>query len=158
MTALSDQDLNNIKDLHRRWIAKELEGNEAGVVALCTADVQWLGPGAPPVVGKEEIAKYLTTHHVKLETIDVTDPSIEGSGTIAYLTSNYRTRYKAEIFQKCRKRKVLICGYCARKVTTGALQLSRGIRGSELASRNHDLRYFLHEFSSGETMIPLKIV
>ena len=96
MTALSEQDLKKIKDLHRRWIAKELEGNEAGVVDLCTADVQWLVPGAPPVVGKEEIAKYLAAHHVKLETIDATDPAVAGSGTIAYLTSNYHARYLAE--------------------------------------------------------------
>ena len=96
MTALSDQDLNKIKDLHRRWIANELEGNEAGVVDLCTADAQWLVPGAPPVAGKEQIAKYLAAHHVKIETIDVTDPSIDGNGRIAYLTSYYRTRYSTE--------------------------------------------------------------
>lgn len=96
MTALSDQDLYNIKDLHRRWIAKELEGDEPAVVDLCTADVKWLVPDAPPIVGKDEIAKYLATHHVKIETIDVSDPAIEGSGTIAYLTSNYRACFVSE--------------------------------------------------------------
>ena len=95
MTAITDQDLNDIKDLHRRWIAMELEGNEAGVVDLCTADVQLLAPDAPPIAGKAEIAKYLATHHGKLETIDVTDPFVEGNGSIAYLMSNYRTRYIA---------------------------------------------------------------
>lgn len=93
MTALTDQDLNNIKDLHRRWMAKELDGNDAGVVDLCTADVMWLVPGAPPVVGKEEITKYLGAHRVKLETIDVTEPSVDGSGRIGYLTSNYCARF-----------------------------------------------------------------
>lgn len=96
MTAFSDQDLNNIKDLHRRWILKELEGNEAEVVDLCTADVMWLVPDTPPIVGKEEIAKYLAINRAKFETIDVIDHSVEGSGSIAYLTSNYRARYIAE--------------------------------------------------------------
>jgi ketosteroid isomerase-like protein len=96
MTALSDQDLNHIKDLHRRWIAKELQGNESEVVELCTADVKWLVPDAPPIEGKAEIAKYLASHHVKLETIEVSDPSIEGNETIAYLTSNYRACYVSE--------------------------------------------------------------
>ena len=96
MTALSEEDLKNIKDLHRRWIAKELEGNESEVVDLCTADVKWLVPDAPPIVGKEEIAKYLASHHVELETLEVSDPLIEGNETIAYLTSNYRACYVAE--------------------------------------------------------------
>lgn len=96
MTELSDQDLNYIRDLHHRWIAKELEGNETAVVDLCTADVRWLVPGAPPIAGKDEIAKYLATHHVKIQTLEVSDPAIEGNGTIAYLTSNYRACFVSE--------------------------------------------------------------
>lgn len=97
MTEFSKQDIANIKDLHKIWIAKELEGRGPEVVELCTDDVQWLPPDAPPIVGKEEIANYLATHHVKLLAIDVTDLSVKGSGSVAYLTSNYRTRYLTEI-------------------------------------------------------------
>jgi ketosteroid isomerase-like protein len=96
MTELSEQDLNSIKDLHDIWIAKELEGNGPEVVDVCTDDVQWLRPDGPPIVGKEEIVHYLASERVKLLTVDVTDVSVQGSGSFAYLTSNYTTRYLTE--------------------------------------------------------------
>lgn len=96
MTELSERDLDKIKNLHNRWIGSELDGNETGVVDLCTADVQWLPPDSPPIVGKDEIAKYLATHQVKVEAIDIDGLYVQGSGSLAYLISNYRTQYLTE--------------------------------------------------------------
>jgi ketosteroid isomerase-like protein len=93
MTGLNDQDFSKIKDLHNLWIAKELEGNRSELVDLCTDDIQWLPSDSAPIVGKEEIAKYLLLHSVKLEEIDITNLTVKGNGSFAYLTANYLTRY-----------------------------------------------------------------
>jgi len=96
MTALSEEDLNTIRDLHDIWIAKELEGKGSEIIDLCTEEVHWLPPDGPPIVGKEEIANYLAAERVKLLTVNASDVSIHGSGSIAYLISNYTTRYLTE--------------------------------------------------------------
>jgi ketosteroid isomerase-like protein len=96
MKELSEQDINNIKNLHEIWIAKELEGNGSDAVDLCTEDAQWLPPDAPPIVGKKEIRNYLTTERVNLLTVEAIDVSVQGSGSVAYLISNYTTRYLTE--------------------------------------------------------------
>ena len=93
MNEISQQDLNKIIGVHELWIAKELEGNESEVIDLCTEDIQWLAPNDPPIVGKEEIAKHLAAHPTKVESIDINDLCIHGSGSLAYLISNYRTHY-----------------------------------------------------------------
>lgn len=93
MTEISQQDLNKIKDVHDLWITKELEGNGSEVIDLCTQDIQWLPPNDPPIVGKEEIAKHLAAHPTKVQSIDINDLCIRGSGSLAYLISNYRTHY-----------------------------------------------------------------
>jgi ketosteroid isomerase-like protein len=95
MTEISQQDLNKIKEVHNLWIGKELEGNGSEVIDLCTEDVQWLPPSDPPMVGKEEIAKHLAAHPTKVESIEISDVCIHGSGSLAYLISNYRTHYFA---------------------------------------------------------------
>ena len=96
MTEISQQDLNKIKEVHDLWIAKELEGNGSEVIALCTPDIRWLPPNNPPIVGKEEIAKYLADHPTKVESIDIYDLCIHGNGSLAYLIGNYRTHYLTE--------------------------------------------------------------
>ena len=93
MTEIPQHDLKKIKDVHDLWIAKELEGNGSEVIDLCTEDIQWLPPNAPPIVGKEEIVKHLAAHSTKVESIDISDVCIHGSGSLAYLISNYRTHY-----------------------------------------------------------------
>ena len=96
MTKLSEQDVKSIKQLHDIWIAKELQGKGSEVVDLCTEDVQWLPPDGPPIVGKEYIANYLATQRVQLLTVDAADVSVQGSGSIAYLISNFTTHYLTE--------------------------------------------------------------
>jgi ketosteroid isomerase-like protein len=96
MNTLSDEDLNQINGLHDLWIAKELEGDYAAVVLLCTEDIQWLPPDSPPIVSKEEIRSYLTRHQVKLLSVDATDLFVRGDTSVAYLTSNYCTRYSTD--------------------------------------------------------------
>ena len=96
MSELSDQDVNEIEEIHNRWIAEELAGNSSHVIDFCTDDVKWIPPNAPPLVGKETIAEYLKNNAVDLRHVQVKDVMIRGSGPVAYLTSDYYSRFTVE--------------------------------------------------------------
>lgn len=91
MSGLANQDITAIKDLHDRWIANELAGEVSTLVDLCMEDVQLIPPDAPPIVGKDAIAKHLAATDASIEKIEITNLSIQGDGSVAYLISNYRT-------------------------------------------------------------------
>jgi hypothetical protein len=81
--------------------------------------IQWIPPNAPPLRGKEAIAKYLAATKVTLEQVDVDDVFVGGSNTTAYLTSTYHTRFCRKGFPKHKRQPVLICGSCANKLVSG---------------------------------------
>ena len=96
MSELLSQDLEAIQEVHDRWIRKELAGEGSHVIELCTDDVRWIPPNAPPLVGKEAIAQYLSDNIVDLRDVQTADVVICGSGSIAYLTSSYQSRFVVE--------------------------------------------------------------
>ena len=96
MSELSNRDLQDIKDLHDLWIAKEVEGDAVGVLELCTDDVQWLAPGLEILVGKDAARNLLVEPSVEIREIQTGDLRIRGSGSFAYKTSTYSTRYAAD--------------------------------------------------------------
>lgn len=93
MSELSNRDLQEIRDLHDRWIARELEGDALGVLQLCIDDVQWLVPNSGLLVGKEAARELLAEPGVEIREIQTADIRIRGSGSFAYKTSTYSTRY-----------------------------------------------------------------
>ncbi len=96
MSELSVQDIAAIDEVHNRWIREELAGNNAAVIELCTDDVRWIPPNAPPLVGKKAIAQYLSESSVGLKDVQVRDVVINGSGFVGYLTSSYYSRFGGE--------------------------------------------------------------
>lgn len=96
MDELSEREVREINELHDRWIAKELAGHSSQLLDLCVEESQWIPPDAPPLRGKEAIAKYLAATKGALQEVDVDDMFIGGSDTTAYLTSNYCTRFLPE--------------------------------------------------------------
>ena len=96
MSELSSKDLDAIKEVHRLWINAELNGDVSQVVQLCTEDVSWVPPNAPPLFGKEAIAHYLRETAMDLKNIQVNDVVIRGSDSVAYLTGNYHTQFVVE--------------------------------------------------------------
>lgn len=93
MSELSDQDMEAIEEIHNRWIREELAGNNSEIIELCADDVKWMPPDAPPFAGKKTIAQYLSDNVVHLKNIQISDVVIYGSDSVAYLTSNYHTRF-----------------------------------------------------------------
>ena len=93
MSELSDQDLEAIEEIHNHWIREELAGNNSRIIELCTDDVRWIPPNARPLVGKTAVAKYLNDNSVDLKDVQVGDVVISGGSSVAYLTSNYCSRF-----------------------------------------------------------------
>ncbi len=93
MSELSNRDLQNIRDLHDLWIAKELEGDALGVLQLCTDDVQWLAPNSELLTGKVAAKELLAEPGVEIREIQTGNIRIRGSGSFAYKTATYSTRY-----------------------------------------------------------------
>lgn len=96
MSELSDRDVEAIEDIHDRWIREELAGKNSQIIELCTNDVKWIPPDAPPLVGKKAIAQYLIEHNVNLKDVQIRDLVIRGSDSHAYLTSSYYSRFVAD--------------------------------------------------------------
>ena len=96
MTQIAEHDLKLIKELHRLWLAKEISGNSSELLDHCTDNIRWIPPDSSPIAGKTEIAKYLQSINVDVQTIDTSELKIHGSQSMAYLTCNYRTEYLAE--------------------------------------------------------------
>lgn len=96
MSELPSQDLDAIEEVHNRWVREELAGDSSQVIELCTDDVRWIPPNAPPLVGKEAIAQYLSDSTVGLKDVLAGDVMICGSGSVAYLTSSYHSRFVVE--------------------------------------------------------------
>lgn len=93
---LSDQHTEAIEEIHNRWIREELCGNNAQIIELCANNIKWIPPDAPPIVGKEAIAHYLNENVVELKDVQISDLTIRGNNSVAYLTCNYCSRFIAE--------------------------------------------------------------
>jgi ketosteroid isomerase-like protein len=96
MSQLSDQDLAAIAELHERWIRLELAGNSLQLIAFCTDDIRWVPPDSPPLAGRLAITRYLEHNRVDLKDVQVSDVVVGGAGSIAYLTSNFTSRYTTQ--------------------------------------------------------------
>jgi len=96
MSELPSQDVDAIKEVHNRWVREELAGDSSHVIELCAEDVMWIPPNAPPLVGKEAIAQYLSDSTGGLKDVQARDVVICGSGSVAYLTSSYHSQFVVE--------------------------------------------------------------
>jgi uncharacterized protein (TIGR02246 family) len=95
MLSLAYEDVEAIKQIHRRWIEAELSGNAVGVLRFCTDDVRWMVPGSEVLVGKEAARQLLVHPETGIVDIQTEDVEVSGSGDIAYKTSKYTTRFVA---------------------------------------------------------------
>jgi uncharacterized protein (TIGR02246 family) len=93
MPSLAYEDVEAIKQIHRRWIEAELSGNALGVLHFCTDDVRWMVPGSEVLVGKEAARRLLVHTGTGIVDIQTEDVEVSGSGDIAYKTSKYTTRF-----------------------------------------------------------------
>ncbi|MGH7497287.1 MAG: nuclear transport factor 2 family protein [Gemmatimonadales bacterium] len=86
--------LEAVRHLHEAWLAAELRGDVAGLLALCTPDVRWLTPDSGMLLGREAGRRVLTDTQAELDSIVATDLHVEIRGDLGYKTSRYETRYR----------------------------------------------------------------
>ncbi len=91
---LTAEDLAAIEKIHSRWLQEELAENVPGMVELCDEGVMLLPPNSKRVAGKEALERFLESGNVRVKDVRITDVAIQGSGSVAYLTSNYSSDYE----------------------------------------------------------------
>ena len=95
MLTLPYEDVEAIKQIHRRWIEAERSGNALGLLDFCTDDVRWMVPDSDVLVGKDAARPLLVHNGREIVDIQTEDVEVCGSGDIAYKTSKYTTRFVA---------------------------------------------------------------
>lgn len=93
MSELPERDLAAIRELHDRWIRAELTRDIPKLIELCTDDVRVLPPNAQVLIGKDVAAKFLAADETTVKDIRIEDLVIRGSGSVAYITARYFTKF-----------------------------------------------------------------
>lgn len=93
---LTAEDSRQIETVHDRWIEYEKDGDTLAVLDLCTDDIKWLAPDAPVLAGKAAIRKWLESAQVELKELHITERTIRGLGSIAWLTSRFSATYRVD--------------------------------------------------------------
>lgn len=88
MAELGDKDISAIEDLHSRWIAEERRGDVQAMLDLCADDVMAMPPTAATRYGKASLAQLLESDD-PIQDLSIVNLRVHGSGSVAYLTSNY---------------------------------------------------------------------
>jgi ketosteroid isomerase-like protein len=83
-----------VRKIHEAWLAAEVAGNTAAVLALCTGDVRWMAPGMAPVQGQEAGRRLLSCTGGSVVRIEVSDVRCEVSDTLAIKTARFRTHVR----------------------------------------------------------------
>lgn len=81
-----------IEELHTAWLAAELRGDTAALLALCAAAPVWLPPGGAPLCGRTAIREWLAAQPAAtLQRIHIERLAISASGSFAWKTAAFRT-------------------------------------------------------------------
>lgn len=91
MADLTDTDLSAIEAVHSRWVAEEKLGDVEAMIELCADDVMAMPPTAPARYGKASLAQLLESDE-PVQDLSIVNLRVHGSGSVAYLTSNYSSR------------------------------------------------------------------
>ena len=90
------EEVAKIELVHSAWINYERVGDLNGLLALCADDVEFWPPNAPPIVGRDEVARYLNHPETVIHNIKVSDCRIRVSHGFAYLTAKYQTIFTTQ--------------------------------------------------------------
>jgi len=73
---LMHQEIDAIELLHAAWIDYERGGDLSHLLALCADDIEFWPPNAPPIIGREEVARYLSRTKTVIHDIKVSERRI----------------------------------------------------------------------------------
>jgi ketosteroid isomerase-like protein len=95
MKRLTEDDVREIQQIHSRWIEFEVAGEDRCLLALCTDDIEFWPPDAPPVLGRTAVSAQLARGSTRIHGIEISGRRILGSNEIAYLTASYKTTFSS---------------------------------------------------------------
>jgi ketosteroid isomerase-like protein len=93
MSALPEDALHEIEQVHSRWTELEAAGEVHSLMALCADDIELWPPDAQPLLGREAVSAWMARGSTRIHSIEITERHIRGSNEIAYLTANYKTTF-----------------------------------------------------------------
>jgi ketosteroid isomerase-like protein len=93
MSGLSEEAVQEIEQIHAKWIEFETTGDVRSLMALCADDIELWPPDMPPLIGCETVSASMTRRTVRVHGIDTSERRIRGSHEVAYLTANYKTEF-----------------------------------------------------------------
>jgi uncharacterized protein (TIGR02246 family) len=94
--ALTQEDFEAIKQVHRTWLEAEINGQIEVLLSLCTPDVILIPPDSPVLCGKELIRNWLVDDQVEIKDIEISDFRIEGDGSMACKIADFETTFILE--------------------------------------------------------------
>jgi hypothetical protein len=93
MGQLSARAARDIEQIHAKWIAFEVAGENHRLIELCAADIELRPPDREPVLGLAAVSAQLADGDSRIHNIEITDLLVRGSNETAYLTANYKTQF-----------------------------------------------------------------
>lgn len=95
MHELTENDTQEIENIHTHWIESEVAGEDHNLMALCADDIELLPPDGNPLLGRAVVSARLAHGTTIIHEIEITDRRVRGSNEIAYLTASYKTTFSS---------------------------------------------------------------
>lgn len=93
MSALPEDAVREIEQIHARWLEFEAAGDVRSLMALCADDIELWPPDAKPLIGREAVSASVARGTARIHGIEISERRIRGSNELAYLTANYKTTF-----------------------------------------------------------------
>jgi ketosteroid isomerase-like protein len=93
MNPFPEDAVQEIEQIHSRWIEFEAAGEVHSLMALCADDIELWPPDAQSLLGRAAVSVWMALGTTRIHSIEITERRIRGSSEIAYLTANYKTTF-----------------------------------------------------------------
>jgi ketosteroid isomerase-like protein len=95
MEELTKDAVQEIEEIHSKWIKLEIAGQGHNLTALCADDIELWPPDSRPVLGRTAVSAQMAHGTVRIHRIEISDRRIRGSNGIAYLAATYETTFSS---------------------------------------------------------------
>jgi len=83
--------VDQIRNLHRRWIDAERDSRIDDLRAMVADSITLLPPGSAPIAGRQAVMEWMRQHSEPILSIHVDDPVIAVGEGLASLIASFRT-------------------------------------------------------------------
>jgi hypothetical protein len=70
MSGLSEEAVQEIEQIHAKWLEFETAGDVRSLMALCADDIELWPPDTPPLIGCETVSASMTRRTVRIHGIE----------------------------------------------------------------------------------------